>query len=986
MSGAIGRSVQWNSTYIGTIKDRADVAAMGRMRVWIPELCGPETDDNEEEWILVSYASPMGGSTDSGTSYGMWALPETGTRVAIFFANGDPANGYWFAALHNEKMNQSLIGPTSDGGTTGVGDTTTIDDAGNETTETPAILATTWGRQDPGAPLAPPTAEEDEDATVETTAGEQLVSEWNRNDPGATQQEVGRPAAEKLDSQIEKQGLRTDASRGISYSSPRRIGDNPDRPNDPAKVYGMSSPGGHHFVFDDGRKSTATSDTVGSMIRIRTSSGAQILMDDTQGFIYFISKDGNTWIEMTDQDGGNIDLYSAGNISLNSANGDVNIKAKNNINLEADNHIQLTASQDIIAFAKDQVHVSATSTMSIESQRSVNIKGYTTVVVESIGSMHITSGNQMNLVSEAQYSVWARGDLILESEATINNRAGTDILSFAGGNYGVSSAGNIQMTADGLIDFNAGTTMALNSAGTYNITATDIMIDGNLDIANGVVKFDAALDVGGTITSGSMRANGTIYASGDIDQFHAVSSPDSPGSPINSTLPSEPTGASTALKAIPADRTSEITRIPGAEPWATHTYTSESTPQFATSGPGSSRPVNVNTGQLANGSAPDGSYPYSGELYTIIKGLDEYQTRSYLGSLGTRESNNNYRVINSFGYLGKYQFGAVALLDIGYLKAGVNTNYRYHESVLNNADNWTGKNGASNKEAFLGQVETQERAVVLYTNKVGRYVSHGTNKIPNFYSLAPPEIGGYLMAGHLKGHSGAKNLYHGSSTTDGYGSSTAEYYQIGYNAVLNASGNAILAGYQPPNNATAATNSRWITFSNSVINNTANPNGANIAEDLMKKIESIARHWGMKLHIISGYRSPQYNDDIGGADGSRHLSNAAVDIDIGGYTRTQCNELIQVASFYGIEGIGIYTKNDQPNSLHFDLRGTKNYWGTGGGSSYSKPVASWVTSTMVAHLGNAYSNFSTVAGNRFDERDETYANIPYDPAPGEIEV
>ena len=53
--------------------------------------------------------------------------------------------------------------------------------------------------------------------------------------------------------------------------------------------------------------------------------------------------------------------------------------------------------------------------------------------------------------------------------------------------------------------------------------------------------------------------------------------------------------------------------------------------------------------------------------------------------LGKRESNNKYTVINTYGYLGKYQFGGAALTDLGYKKKR----------------KWVGKNGMNSHKDFL---------------------------------------------------------------------------------------------------------------------------------------------------------------------------------------------------------------------------------------------------------------------------------------------
>ena len=40
----------------------------------------------------------------------------------------------------------------------------------------------------------------------------------------------------------------------------------------------------------------------------------------------------------------------------------------------------------------------------------------------------------------------------------------------------------------------------------------------------------------------------------------------------------------------------------------------------------------------------------------------------FYNDLGARESGGNYKAVNSFGYIGKYQMGEAAMVDAGYYK------------------------------------------------------------------------------------------------------------------------------------------------------------------------------------------------------------------------------------------------------------------------------------------------------------------------------
>ena len=142
--------------------------------------------------------------------------------------------------------------------------------------------------------------------------------------------------------------------------------------------------------------------------------------------------------------------------------------------------------------------------------------------------------------------------------------------------------------------------------------------------------------------------------------------------------------------------------------------------------------------------------------------------------LGELESSNNYKAVNTLGYLGKYQFGALALTDRGYVKKGT-TN-----AGLSNPENWTGKNGITSKEAFLNNPDVQEQ--VMSENIDANYKTLKRVGVP-MDTLSDPEKGGLIAAAHLYGAGGAKQFYNGVVKTDAYGTSTDKYYKEGYKAV-----------------------------------------------------------------------------------------------------------------------------------------------------------------------------------------------------------
>jgi len=134
---------------------------------------------------------------------------------------------------------------------------------------------------------------------------------------------------------------------------------------------------------------------------------------------------------------------------------------------------------------------------------------------------------------------------------------------------------------------------------------------------------------------------------------------------------------------------------------------------------------------------------------------------TFLDAIGFRESSNNYKAVNQFGYLGKYQFGRKTLNAIGF------------ENI-------------SNRE-FLANPSIQEEAmlVLLKRNKhtlrreIKRYVGKTINGIYITES-------GILAAAHLGGAGNVKKFFRkGYEFKDGNGTKMTSYMKRFANYQLN---------------------------------------------------------------------------------------------------------------------------------------------------------------------------------------------------------
>lgn len=366
-----GRVSLFNSTYVGFVKDNEDAFMMGRLRVWIPEFSPDSTD--ESRWFTVSYCSPFAGATPAKdlkkgsrdlegtqTSYGWWAVPpDLDNEVVVMFINGDPARGVWIGSLYQQYMNHMVPGISSD-------------------------KSFSPGEND----IDPPVAE---------------YNKWG-GDVGTNENPI-RPRYDPLDAGLKAQGLYEDEQRGPTDASARR---------DPvSKVYGFKSPGGTQFVFDDADNN--------SYVRIRTNTGAQLLINDTVGYVYVISGNGNSWLEVSD-DG--VDIYSANNVSVR-AQKDFNIHADGSINMYAKSSINMYGGGGgSMQFGKN-LDILTASQMNVSSAGNLNLLSQGSIAISTDGSMNLKSGAATAIDSGDVMALNAGGNLVLKgSEIQLNGGSG----------------------------------------------------------------------------------------------------------------------------------------------------------------------------------------------------------------------------------------------------------------------------------------------------------------------------------------------------------------------------------------------------------------------------------------------------------------------------------------------------------------------------------------------------------------------------------
>lgn len=320
------------------VKDNIDPTHSGRIRVYSAFFGGPDPDD-DRYWESVKYMSPWMGITTpdfdllKGTdktgygsfvgnpqSYGFWAsAPDIGSEVICIFINGKIDDGYYIGSPPVVGLNHMIPA---------IGAATTVVPNSKE--------ATTYG----GTDRIP-------------------VTELNYSNPllrkSSTPYVEPKPIHSYQAAILHKQGLIRDNLRGTISSSSQR--------ETPSKVFGFSTPGtaiykggydsktiknaanpgnkeklqivgrtgGHSIVMDDG-----TYDGKDQLMRLRTSAGHMIMMNDTGQNLFIIHSNGQSWIELGKE--GTVDIYAANSF---------NVRTKGDINLHADQDVNINAARNL---------------------------------------------------------------------------------------------------------------------------------------------------------------------------------------------------------------------------------------------------------------------------------------------------------------------------------------------------------------------------------------------------------------------------------------------------------------------------------------------------------------------------------------------------------------------------------------------------------------------------------------------------------------
>lgn len=149
----------------------------------------------------------------------------------------------------------------------------------------------------------------------------------------------------------------------------------------------------------------------------------------------------------------------------------------------------------------------------------------------------------------------------------------------------------------------------------------------------------------------------------------------------------------------------------------------------------------------------------------------------FLSALRLRESSGDYSVVNSLGYLGAYQFGEAALVDLGFVIRDANP----YDNTF--SAGFTGKLGIASATEFLASPEAQDAAALEWMPLMWRYLEAvgADGALGHVIDGTLLTASGLLAGAHLLGAGTVRDWamsYGGLEVSDGYGTPIGEYIAL----------------------------------------------------------------------------------------------------------------------------------------------------------------------------------------------------------------
>jgi len=340
---------------------------MKRCRVRILAIDEGGLEIEKYRWvpIMVDMAglqenAPMGPEkqvTPGFTSYGRFGMPKVGARVLVAFIGGRLSNPVIIGMFPPHDMISGLPGGNQ-------GKNEKSDNPPQDITRTKTRMDQAFGGSD---------------TVVKATRGFEVTGRapGYTSDPfGVDAGGTGRTGPADVDDGNKKTGTVTSDRSRFGYPAATGTRPTPANPTDDLEpmMYSYTTPGQHTLLMND--------DPDNCRIRLRTVSGNQLILDDTNQRIYLSVGTGNAYLEF-DEDG-HVDLYLSRRLSIHTEE-DINIKSDKQVNIEGVEGVNIKGGKDVKISSSESVDVKAGKSVYTEAGQDIH---------EKAGRNHFTLAGQ----------------------------------------------------------------------------------------------------------------------------------------------------------------------------------------------------------------------------------------------------------------------------------------------------------------------------------------------------------------------------------------------------------------------------------------------------------------------------------------------------------------------------------------------------------------------------------------------------------------
>lgn len=450
----------------GKVVDTNDPQQMGRIRVLCPTLGDDAFEENFENIPWSSYASPFGGAvisenlsrgpdnetkTPGTVAYGMWGIPKVGATALIMCIDGNPLYRIWVGCIYGQNFPHTMphgryfeepsqVG-TGDGKPEGP-------ISSNEDIAIQPLYENLTKAFEGGSVEGRKSHEWRTRGADYTVAG--VSNDWLPFSPDTItfvpdEADSNKQAYEESDGTIRKvlQGYGTDRR----YNHDEEL-ESTERLRLDSQVYSITTPGFHAMAMDDRVENTR--------VRFRTSTGHQIILDDTNERIYIATAGGGSWIEMDSN--GNVDMHSDRRVSIHAAK-DINLTTEESFRVTAKKGVHFTAGEDVRINSNGENG----SDFHIYSKNNIRLRSNKSVFFQSDESVHTNAADSIYSQAGADIHTKSGGTLFLTSGSGMNLKAGGNMFGQSAGNLNLKAGGNLLNTASA-IHFNGPPAAGANSA------------------------------------------------------------------------------------------------------------------------------------------------------------------------------------------------------------------------------------------------------------------------------------------------------------------------------------------------------------------------------------------------------------------------------------------------------------------------------------------------------------------------------------------